>query len=77
MRKRLKKKLARQRIAERFNALALYVFGSLPDLDLKERWAKTMWILFRVDFTAYRDRGSSVTGVIWTKGRSHPEPRFP
>lgn len=77
MRKRQRKKLERRRLAGRFQALAKYVMAKLPDADLRQRWAKTMWVLFHADFEAYRWQGGSITGLVWTKGREHPEPRFP
>lgn len=74
MRKRLRKKLDRRRVAARYQSLYAYVWNNLNDTDLRERRAKTLWVLFHSDFESYRRTGSPITGVGWCKGREHPWP---
>ena len=74
MRKRLRKKLTRRALLLRFRELVLYVVSQHPE-GIEEEMV--YWILFRADFEAYRVRGRSISGLIWTKTAKGPRPAFP
>lgn len=71
MRQRLRKKVATRAWADKLKELILYVAQQAEGATLEQ----VSWILFTVDFKAYRDHGRSITGSLWRKGR-YPEPEF-
>ena len=82
MRKRLRKKLARRKALERFQAVALYLVqrsrgAKWLQAPRRERMAALYALLFMIDFKSYAEQGKGVTGMDWIKGRTGPEPRFP
>lgn len=85
MRRRLRKKLERQILRQRFENLAALVIEQArhfhqpwveePDNELRRRAHLTL--IFCVDMEAYSETGHSITGMNWRKTHHGVEPVYP
>jgi hypothetical protein len=70
-RKRPKDVPGRRFSRARLTALVALIRGRCPKL---RTFGALMHAAFRVDLTAFRDTGRSVTGATWRKGSKYPIP---